>query len=79
MCACPLRGAPVRLQAFTRPIRQIDTAADYDVTVPGYGVAHSPLVEGELLITLLGGEPDAMVVAFDKARSCVSLTAADYE
>ena len=48
-------------------IWQIDTVADYRVTVPVYGVAHSPLVEGELLITLLGGEPDAMVVAFDKA------------
>ena len=48
-------------------IWQIDTVADYGVTVPVYGVAHSPLVEGELLITLLGGEPDAMVVAFDKA------------
>ena len=46
---------------------QIDTVADYGVTVPVYGVAHSPLVEGDLLITLLGGEPDAMVVAFDKA------------
>ena len=45
---------------------QIDTAADYGVTVPVYGVAHSPLVEGELLITLLGGEPDALVAAFDK-------------
>ena len=49
------------------PIWQSDTVADYRVTVPVYGVAHSPLVEGELLITLLGGEPDAMVVAFDKA------------
>ena len=48
-------------------IWQIDTVADYGVTVPVYGISHSPLVEGEHLITLLGGEPDAMVVAFDKA------------
>ena len=56
---------------------QIDTAADYGVTVPVYGVAHSPLVEGDLLITLLGGEPDAMVVAFDKATGAEAWRAID--
>ncbi|MCY3844237.1 MAG: PQQ-like beta-propeller repeat protein, partial [Acidobacteria bacterium] len=58
-------------------IWQIDTVADYDVTVPVYGVAHSPLVEGDLLITLLGGEPDAMVVAFDKATGAEAWRALD--
>ena len=51
--------------------------ADYGVTVPVYGVAHSPLVQGELLITLLGGEPDAMVVAFDKATGAEAWRAID--
>ena len=46
---------------------RVDTAADYGVTVPVFGVSQSPLVEGGHLIALLGGEPDAMVVAFDKA------------
>ncbi len=45
---------------------RVDTAADYGVTVPVFGVSQSPLVEGDHLIALLGGEPDAMVVAFDK-------------
>ena len=35
--------------------------------MPVFGVSQSPLVEGEHLIALLGGEPDMMVVAFDKA------------
>ena len=46
---------------------RVDTVADYGVTVPVFGVSSSPLVEGEHLIALIGGEPDAMVVAFDKA------------
>ena len=45
---------------------RVDTGADYGVTVPAFGVSQSPLVEGDHLIALLGGEPDAMVVAFDK-------------
>ena len=48
-------------------IWRIDTTADYGVTVPVFGVSQSPLVEGDHLIVLLGGEPDAKVVAFDKA------------
>lgn len=44
-----------------------DTVEDYGVTVPVFGVSQSPLVEGDYLIVVLGGEPDAKVVAFDKA------------
>ena len=47
-------------------IWRVDTVADYGVTVPVFGVSQSPLVEGDHLIALLGGEPDAMVVAFDR-------------
>ena len=48
-------------------IWRVDTAAAYNVTVPAFGVSQAPLIEGDLLIALLGGEPDAMVVAFDRA------------
>ena len=57
-------------------IWKIDAVADYGVTVPVYGVAHSP-VESEHLITLLGGEPDAMVVAFDKGTGAEAWRAID--
>ena len=46
---------------------RIDTPAEYGVTVPVYGISQSPLVEGDLLIVVLGGEPDAKIAAFDKA------------
>ncbi|MDA1093556.1 MAG: PQQ-like beta-propeller repeat protein [Acidobacteria bacterium] len=48
-------------------IWRVDTVADYEVTVPVFGVSQSPLVEGNHLIVVVGGEPDAMVVAFDTA------------
>ena len=45
---------------------QIDTAVEYGTTVPAYGISNAPLVEGNLLITVVGGEPDAKIAAFDK-------------
>ena len=45
---------------------QVDTVAGYGSTVPVYGVSASPLIDGDRLIALVGGEPDALVVAFDK-------------
>ncbi len=45
---------------------QIDTVAEYDTTVPVYGISNAPLVDGPRLIALIGGEPDALVVAFDR-------------
>lgn len=39
---------------------------DYDVGVPIFGFSSSPIVNGDLLIAIVGGEPDALVVAFDK-------------
>ena len=45
---------------------QHDTVAEYDTTVPVWGTAGSPLVDGDLAISIVGGEPDALVVAFDK-------------
>ena len=63
-------GATGRLFCFdvaTGAVRwQKDFIEDYDTSVPVYGIASAPLVDGERLITLVGGEPDALVVAFDK-------------
>ncbi len=39
---------------------------DYATKVATWGVAGAPLVEGDLLIAIVGGVPDAEVVAFDK-------------
>ena len=43
-----------------------DYLADYDATLPAWGMAGAPLVEGDLLISLVGGSPGAKLVAFDK-------------
>lgn len=45
---------------------QMDYRADYDSFVPPWGIASSPLVDGNRLITVVGGEEGALVVAFDK-------------
>ena len=39
---------------------------DYGTFVPTWGITSAPLVDGDRLIALVGGEPDALVVAFDK-------------
>ncbi len=39
---------------------------DYGTEVSVWGVSGAPLVEGDLLIAIVGGVPDAEVVAFDK-------------
>ena len=52
--------------ATGRVVWQVDTVAEYGTTVPTYGVSTSPLVDGDRLISLVGGEPDALIVAFDK-------------
>lgn len=43
-----------------------DFVDDYGASVPIWGVTSSPLVEGDLLITVAGAEPDGKVMAFDK-------------
>ena len=43
-----------------------DYVADYDTSVPVWGIVSGPLVDGDRLITVVGGEPDAGVVAFNK-------------
>jgi outer membrane protein assembly factor BamB len=43
-----------------------DYVKDYGTQVPTWGVASAPLIDGERLICLVGGEKGAKVVAFDK-------------
>ena len=43
-----------------------DYAKDYGMRVPVWGISSAPLVEGSHLIAIVGGQPDAMVMAFDK-------------
>ncbi|MDP7478800.1 MAG: PQQ-binding-like beta-propeller repeat protein, partial [Vicinamibacterales bacterium] len=40
--------------------------ADYDSYVPTWGVASAPIIDGDRLITVVGGEPGGLIVAFDK-------------
>ena len=49
-----------------RVIWQKDFVTDFDATIPSWGATGAPLVDGDRLITLVGGEPDAKVVAFNK-------------
>ena len=43
-----------------------DYVAEYDTSIPTWGIASSPLVDGDKLITVVGGEPESLVMAFDK-------------
>jgi outer membrane protein assembly factor BamB len=43
-----------------------DFIKEYRTQVPVWGMAGAPLVDGDRLICLVGGQPDAKVVAFDK-------------
>jgi outer membrane protein assembly factor BamB len=49
-----------------RVVWQTDFVEDFDASIPSWGTTAAPLVDGERLIALVGGEPDAKVVAFDK-------------
>ena len=60
-------GMLLCLQAETgEVVWQHDTVTEYDTTVPVWGTASSPLVDGDLLIQVVGAEPDGLVMAFDK-------------
>ena len=49
-----------------RVLWQKDYVKDYDAAVPSWGMVGAPLVDGDRLIALVGGEPNAKVMAFDK-------------
>ena len=63
-------GATGRLFCFDvetgRVLWTKDYVADYGTSVPVWGIVSAPVVDGERLITVVGGEPDALVVAFNK-------------
>ena len=60
-------GVLVCLDVATgRIIWQKDYVKDYGTELPTWGMTGAPLVDGDRLICLVGGEPDAKVVAFDK-------------
>jgi outer membrane protein assembly factor BamB len=43
-----------------------DYVKDFKTQIPTWGIAGAPVVDGERLIAIVGGQPDAKVVAFDK-------------
>ena len=47
-------------------IWQKDYAKDYRMEMPGWGITSAPLIDGRRAIAIVGGKPDAKVMAFDK-------------
>lgn len=43
-----------------------DLDKEYQIRMPVWGIAASPLIEGDLVITQIGGEGDACVIALDR-------------
>ncbi len=43
-----------------------DLDAQYKVKMPTWGIAASPVIEGDLIIVQIGGTPNACIAAFDK-------------
>ena len=53
--------------ATGKQIWQRDTAADFQVPEAFFGVGSTPILEDNLIIAMVGGQPDSGVVAFDAA------------
>ncbi len=45
---------------------QHDCNEEYEIRMPIWGIASSPIIEGNLVIVMIGGKDDACLVAFDK-------------
>jgi outer membrane protein assembly factor BamB len=45
---------------------QKDYQKDYGMQMPMWGITGAPLIDGDRLIAIVGGQPDAKVMAFDK-------------
>ncbi len=60
-----------------RVLWQKNYAADFNTAVPSWGMSGAPLVDGDRLIAIVGGEPDALVVAFDKETGAEQWRALD--
>ncbi|PYM14808.1 MAG: hypothetical protein DME18_05955 [Verrucomicrobia bacterium] len=48
-----------------KQVWQRDTAKEFEVPPAFFGVGSSPILEGDLLIVMVGGQPNAGVVGFD--------------
>ena len=60
-------GRLLALDAATGKVAwQKDFVRDFDASIPSWGMSGAPLVDGDRLIALVGGEPNAKVVAFNK-------------
>jgi outer membrane protein assembly factor BamB len=60
-------------------IWSIDTAKEFNAPKGYFGMACSPLVEGDLVIQIVGGKPNAGVVAFDRSTGKVRWSATSDE
>jgi outer membrane protein assembly factor BamB len=61
------KGALLCLDVETGEVRwKKDYVREYGTRVPTWGITGAPIVDGDLLIGLVGGEGDALVVAFEK-------------
>ena len=49
-----------------KPIWDRKTAEDFKIPEAFFGVGASPVIEGELLIVMVGGQPNSTMVAFNK-------------
>ena len=52
--------------ATGRILWQKDYVKDFNASVPTWGMSGAPLVDGDRLICLVGGEPDGKIIALDK-------------
>jgi outer membrane protein assembly factor BamB len=60
-------GVLLCLNAATGAILwQKDYGKDYQMEMPTWGIASAPLIDGSRAIAIVGGKPDAKVMAFDK-------------
>jgi outer membrane protein assembly factor BamB len=61
------KGALLCLDVATGKVRwKRDYVREYGTRVPAWGITGAPIVEGDLLIGLVGGQDDALAVAFEK-------------
>jgi len=62
-----------------KKVWMIDTRKEYGTPKGFFGVACSPLVEGDLVLLNIGGKNGAGIVAFDKATGSLRWKATDHE
>lgn len=63
--------------ATGKPRWSVDTAAKFAAPKGFFGMACSPLVEGDVVVVIIGGKPGAGIVGFDAASGAVRWKATD--